>query len=377
MSSLTQRVRRSFMNVSAGVTLAAVIGSASAQAAPILIFTDPAEGLPQNCVPFDTNRPSFPNPYNQILSKTVEQLKNYSNFSKLFEAAKQNGVEVEGLCTGLRPLQHGTAIYSPESKSFLLNMQQPGANGPSPFHPDHIMELVNQGIGSFSTTIIATLTTAAYDSEQDPFFKERYDLETLTLLSTMAFSQTLSEQILFAAESAAEDNDKSTLNYTYNMMPQMVQELSDLHAKALVAKAEGRGLTDEERHNFRAAFISSMMKSPEMRARASKAAANIMIQMSENKLNNDLETGQTPTLPVTETYSPALIKQAISRFPGHEQLHPAVESYKDYWQSQQTADSLPSVQIQVKAAQDDMLQQVRQILRANPPGRSPRPSPTN
>ncbi|MFN3828112.1 MAG: hypothetical protein ACK4NR_10875 [Micavibrio sp.] len=374
MSSLIQRARRSFTAVAAGTTLAVAVGLAQAQAAPIYQFIQPPEGLPDNCLPFNKTKTLPAGPYNKVLEKVKAQLENYSGFKKIFDGAKAGGMNVEGLCVAPLPLTGGLTPFHERSRAFIINVQSPYTNDrPAPMKPEDVMEIIEGGTASYAASILAQLQAQSLASPSSPLYDLRHDFETLTLINTLVAAHAIAENILFAAEAAGDDKDNGSISYIYNVMPTRVQEISDLHAKALVAKAEGRSLTQAERDSFRMTITEIMMKDPQTRAKSAQASASLIGALTEDKLKNDIANGQPLALPVSEPYSAGKAKETTSALGNSAQLGRAIDSYKAYWDARAAEDPAQTYKQQLQELQQSMLDQARQYLRQQPSGATPRP----
>lgn len=332
MSSLLKSLRCSFASVTAGVALAAGIGTA--QAGPI--FTTPGfEGaLPQQCSPLDDGSPIIRGPFDKTVRDTLKNLQAYSRLPALLEDAKRAGMEIKGVCPNFDNPANGMVGYDPQTKALLINMADPSSESPAPMNAETVDAFTEMGYLSFTSEIISELAQATAKDKQNPLFKPTQDFDTLMLLGTTLTANAMAEKILFAVEAAGEDNRLSEVNHLYRKYPRLIGEISDMHALALAAKTQNRTLTDQERNTFRNNILAVFLKDKTMRTMSAQMSLAQMANVTLQKMVMDKQAGR-PMTPLTHSAATESdIANLLSRYPGNQAQSLAVKTYKEYWRSQ-------------------------------------------
>lgn len=332
MSSLLS-LRRSFASVTAGLALA--IGVNAAHAGPILqTLPGMSDTLPQHCSPLDDSSPLVRSPFDGVVRQTLKDLTSYSRLPALLEDAKKAGMEVKAICPDFSNPAEGMVKYDEKTKAILINVADPTSQHPAAMSEEKIKFATEQGFLSYSGEIILNLATVAAQNAQNPLFKAEQDFDTVMLLTTAMITNALAERLLFSAEAAGEDQRSGDINYIYRQYPKLIGEVSDLHALALAAKLQNRGLTEAERDGFRNALLAKFLKDPTMRASSAQMAFSQIGAITADKMLEDKKAGRPMTDVERKPATASDITNLLDRYPGQQGLSEAVINYSHYWRSQ-------------------------------------------
>jgi|GEM_PF-6273446 hypothetical protein len=367
MSRFWPSTRMSFSQAAAGIVASLALLSSSA---PTL-----AGEFPAQCDKFDNGSPRKTNPYSEVSQHTITQLKNYSGWDKLRKGMKDSGNNVEGLCPVPLGPGNGLAVYDSDVNAFGYNITLPATNPANPnfgkaMPPDMVKDLLKGDQLSYAGAIVARMANVQGDKPNDPFIKGDEGLHNLLLLQTTLGAYALTEHFLFSAEAAADDNQNIDINAIYSQMPHLVQEINDIHALALLAKAENRAVSDSERSMAQEKVLSAMLKSTESR----QMAAQIVMSNMLTSMVHELSEGRTVTAPTAQALDMNLIKARLQRLPGNMAESPSVKNYKAFWDAHRDTDPVKQLEEQLprlpEAAKSifEKQKKVEEMQKSLPPG---------
>ncbi len=332
MPTFSQYLRRSFAGAAATVALAA--GMSTAADAP----QTPQFGatLHKSCMPFeDAAAGRTPQKYDEPLGLMIKSLKSYSGWDEIRTRMKNEELHFDGLCTSTQTPPPITPL--PAMRGIAVNVLDPQTG--TAIDPEKFTGYLNNGDLDYITE--ATLNfanTSPYVFGREPLFAQDQDFQTVLLLETVLKANATADSIIMAAENAVENNRNAMLEEFYADMPAQVAEISDLHAKVIVAQKQNRDLTEDERNQFRRNIVTLTLQSPIVRADIAQSRGPDIARYIASKMSDDAKHGRPLTAPVFKAYSQDEIAQKLKRFPGNLADLDAVKNYKAYWESRKDED---------------------------------------
>ncbi len=371
MSAFSTYARRSFSGTAAAITLAAAMsGTAAAQTS----VPAPAAKLPNSCVAFDGDTSRRTQKYDEPLGMIVEQLKSWSGWPALRAQMKAAKIPLDGLCASTQ----APAMIIPMTSYHAFALNVIDAETRQPIDPKKFVSLITEEKHRVTGSIVSHVSTLLVNPDTDPLFTPDQDLHTGIILRTALASNVLASGIMVAAEAAAEDKRTADLDSYYKSMPAHVAEINDFHALALLAKAQKRDISEEERNKFRNTIFTIMLKEPVVRARGAHAAFKDMAQFIASKIITDVSEEREPVTPVFTPFTPENIAEKLKRFPGNLAASEMVLSYKAYWAAHPQQDEAVIIQKALDSVPDQVMQQLMKDDEeevAPTPGLRPGPGP--
>lgn len=334
MSRFAQYVRQSFSGAAATVALAAGMAAAPAQAQ----FKHQVPQLHPTCVTFNNHvaRPS--QQYDVPLVILAQRITSYSGWAALQDRMKAAGHDLQGLCPNLRTPP--PVVPAPLVKGFAVNIMDPSTRGP--VNPEIFTKLAKAGaLDNIVDTVIQQATSLSLTNENDPLFPDDQDVNARILLSTVLKIYVQTESLFAAIESAVEDKNTTVLKITYAENPELIADISDLHAQAIVAHAQKRTLSEDEKIQFRNKMLTNHLQDPDVRAFMAASVGETMANAAKIKMIEDAGNGRTVTAPVYKPFDNQDIASKLARFPGNVANLDAVKNYKSYWDAEKAKGQDP------------------------------------
>lgn len=347
MSSAPSSPRRSLSSLASGLALSFMfVGYAQGEAA-----------FPAKCDSFNATSPVRKNPFSDVSQLTIKQLKDYSGWNKLLEGAKRGGVTLEGICPlQMRAPNQPIVDIDTDANSIDITIFPVERNDKK--SPLQILtENIRDDKLSYAGPIISRMALLQGNLPDDDFVNGTEGFHNLILLNTALPAYTISEAVLFAVEAAAEDGRKLEINAMYRSSPLMVQEINDIHAKALVAKAQNRSLSETERADFHKKVMRVLIESTDARMSAAQVSVGVMAA----RMAEDIMEGKNPTAP-SHALNSELLTQKISRLIGDQAAADVVNTYKTLW-SNKSDDPVKPVEAELSRLPDIARKQVEEFKR--------------